>query len=40
VEGKVIQARRNTTFRVKLRNGHVMTAHVPGKMRKHGLQGF
>ena len=35
MEGEVIQALPNTTFRVKLRNGHVMTAHISGKMRKH-----
>ena len=28
----------NTTFRVKLRNGHVMTAHISGKMRKHYIR--
>ena len=37
MEGEVIQALPNTTFRVKLRNGHVMTAHISGKMRKQAL---
>ena len=36
--GEVIQALPNTTFRVKLRNGHVMTAHISGKMRKHYIR--
>jgi translation initiation factor IF-1 len=38
MEGEVTQALPNTTFRVKLRNGHVMTAHISGKMRKHYIR--
>jgi translation initiation factor IF-1 len=38
MEGEVIQALPNTTFRVKLRNDHVMTAHISGKMRKHYIR--
>jgi translation initiation factor IF-1 len=38
MEGEVVQALPNTTFRVKLRNGHVMTAHISGKMRKHYIR--
>jgi translation initiation factor IF-1 len=38
MEGEVIQALPNTTFRVKLRNGHVMTADISGKMRKHYIR--
>ena len=38
MEGEVIQTLPNTTFRVKLRNGHVMTAHISGKMRKHYIR--
>jgi translation initiation factor IF-1 len=38
MEGEVMQALPNTTFRVKLRNGHVMTAHISGKMRKHYIR--
>jgi len=38
MEGEVIQALPNTTFRVKLRNGHVMTAHISGKMRRHYIR--
>jgi len=38
MEGEVIQALPNTTFRVKLRNGHVMTAQISGKMRKHYIR--
>lgn len=28
----------NTTFRVKLENGHLVTAHISGKMRKHYIR--
>jgi translation initiation factor IF-1 len=38
MEGEVIETLPNTTFRVKLRNGHVMTAHISGKMRKHYIR--
>ena len=38
MEGEVIQALPNTTFRVKLKNGHVLTAHISGKMRKHYIR--
>ena len=38
MEGEVIRTLPNTTFRVKLKNGHVMTAHISGKMRKHYIR--
>ncbi len=38
MEGEVLQALPNTTFRVRLKNGHVMTAHISGKMRKHYIR--
>jgi translation initiation factor IF-1 len=38
MEGEVIQTLPNTTFRVKLKNGHVMTAHVSGKIHKHHIR--
>ena len=34
-EGEVVETLPNTTFRVKLTNGHVVMAHISGKMRKH-----
>ena len=34
MEGEVIETLPNTTFRVQLKNGHVVTAHISGKMRK------
>ena len=38
MEGEVIQALPNVTFRVKRRTGHVLTAHISGKMRKHYIR--
>ena len=38
VEGQVIEALANTQFRVKLDNGHIVMAHVAGKMRKHFIR--
>lgn len=38
MEGEVIETLPNTTFRVKLENGHVITAHISGKMRKHYIR--
>jgi translation initiation factor IF-1 len=33
VEGTVIEAMRNATFKVKLTNGHVITCYISGKLR-------
>jgi translation initiation factor IF-1 len=38
MEGTVIQTLPNTTFRVELSNGHVLTAHISGKMRKNYIR--
>jgi translation initiation factor IF-1 len=38
VEGKVKEALANTQFRVELTNGHMVTAHVAGKMRKNFIR--
>src|SRR5690606_14268477 len=38
MEGEVLETLPNTTFRVKLENGHVVTAHTPGRMRKHYIR--
>jgi translation initiation factor IF-1 len=38
VEGKVIVCLPNTMFRVELANGHVVMAHISGKMRKHYIR--
>lgn len=33
-DGVITQALSNAMFRVELENGHVVTAHISGKMRK------
>jgi translation initiation factor IF-1 len=38
VEGSVVEALANTQFRVDLENGHLVMAHVAGKMRKHFIR--
>ena len=38
MEGIVIETQPNTTFRVELANGHIITAHISGKMRKHYIR--
>ncbi len=38
MEGEVTETLPNTMFRVKLENGHVVTAHISGRMRKHYIR--
>lgn len=38
VEGTVLEALPNTTFKVKLENGHEILAYVAGKMRMHYIK--
>ena len=38
MEGTVVDTLPNTMFRVELDNGHVVTAHISGKMRKHYIR--
>jgi len=38
VEGKVLEALPNATFRVELDNGHVILAYVSGKMRMYFIR--
>jgi translation initiation factor IF-1 len=38
VEGIVVEALPNTTFRVELPNGHKVLAHISGKMRVHYIR--
>ncbi len=38
MDGEVVETLPNTTFRVKLKNGHVVTAHISGKMRKNYIR--
>ena len=37
-DGKIIEALSNAMFRVELENGHIVMAHVAGKMRKHFIR--
>ena len=37
-EGTIIEALSNAMFRVELENGHVVTAHISGKMRKNYIR--
>lgn len=37
-EGVVVDVLPSTMFRVKLPNGHVMLAHISGKMRKNFIR--
>ncbi len=38
MSGTVIDTLPNTMFRVELENGHVVTAHISGKMRKNYIK--
>ncbi len=38
VEGTVVEALPNATFRVELENGHRLLAHISGKMRMHFIK--
>ena len=38
VEGKVLEPLPNAMFKVELDNGHVILAHISGKMRMHYIR--
>ena len=38
VEGVVKEALPNAQFRVELQNGHIVTAHISGKIRMHFIR--
>ncbi len=38
VEGSVVEALPNAMFRVELENGHLVLAHISGKMRQHYIR--
>jgi len=38
MEGRVVDTLPNTTFKVELSNGHVVIAHISGKMRKNYIR--
>ena len=37
-EGVVVESLPNAMFRVKLENGHIILAHISGKMRMHFIK--
>lgn len=38
VEGKIVEPLPNAMFKVELENGHMVLAHVSGKMRMHFIR--
>ena len=38
VEGTVIEALPNTNFKVELENGHIILAHISGKLRMNYIK--
>ena len=38
MNGTVIDTLPNTMFRVELENGHIVTAHISGRMRKNYIR--
>ncbi|MEA1909420.1 MAG: translation initiation factor IF-1 [Patescibacteria group bacterium] len=38
VKGKVIENLPNTKFRVEIEGGHIILAHISGKMRMHYIK--
>ena len=38
MNGTVLETLPNTMFRVELENGHVVTAHISGRMRKNYIR--
>lgn len=38
VDGVIAEVYPNTTFRVRLENGHEVLAHISGKMRMHYIR--
>ena len=38
IDGKVVEALPNATFRVELDNKHIVLCHIAGKMRMHDIK--
>ena len=38
LDGKIIEALPNTSFKVELENGHMVLAYLSGKMRKYYIR--
>ena len=37
-DGEIVESLSNAMFRVELENGHIVTAHISGKMRMHYIK--
>ncbi|MCL2328687.1 MAG: translation initiation factor IF-1 [Bacteroidales bacterium] len=37
-DGTIVEALSNAMFRVQLNNGHIIIAHISGKMRQHFIR--
>ena len=37
-DGTIVEALSNAMFRVELENGHIITAHISGKMRMYYIK--
>lgn len=37
-DGVIVEALSNAMFRVELENGHILIAHISGKMRMHFIK--
>ena len=37
-EGVIVETLPNAMFKVKLSNGHIITAHISGKLRQHYIK--
>ena len=37
-DGTILEALSNAMFRAELENGHIITAHISGKMRMHYIR--
>lgn len=38
VEGTVVESMPNAMFKVELENGHIVNAHISGKLRMHYIK--
>lgn len=38
LDGTILETLPNAMFRVELENGHIITAHISGRMRKHYIR--
>ncbi|MGI6556036.1 MAG: translation initiation factor IF-1 [Eubacteriaceae bacterium] len=38
LKGRVVEALPNTVFKVELENGHMVTAHISGKLRMNYIR--